>query len=105
MADGGVLVDYHSSEFFPERWFDLVLVIRASNTILYDRLTARGYTGKKLEDNISCEIFQVALDEAINSYSPDIVVELQSNSQTAMNDNIVTIIGWISWWRDTDIDE
>ena len=41
MAKGGIIVDFHSCEFFPERWFDLVLVLRANNTVLYDRLAKR----------------------------------------------------------------
>jgi adenylate kinase len=41
MAEGGNVVDYHSCELFPERWFDLVLVTRVDNTTLYDRLTER----------------------------------------------------------------
>lgn len=41
MGEGGVIVDFHSCEFFPERWFDLVLVLRASNTVLFDRLKKR----------------------------------------------------------------
>uniref|UniRef100_A0A6P7FP82 Adenylate kinase isoenzyme 6 homolog n=1 Tax=Diabrotica virgifera virgifera TaxID=50390 RepID=A0A6P7FP82_DIAVI len=52
MCKGGNIVDYHSCEFFPERWFDVVFVLRAENTVLYDRLITRGYTGKKLEDNV-----------------------------------------------------
>jgi len=35
-------VEFHGSELFPERWFDLVLVLRCSNTTLYDRLQRRG---------------------------------------------------------------
>lgn len=78
MCQGGNIVDYHSCDFFPgkfffkfysgvavtqitERWFDIVFVLRADNTTLYDRLKSRGYEGKKLEDNIDCEIFQVCL--------------------------------------------
>ena len=38
--------------FILERWFDIVFVLRTDNSILYDRLSARGYTGKKLEENI-----------------------------------------------------
>ena len=38
MDNGGNIVDFHSIDFFPERWFDLVLVLRTNNTILYDRL-------------------------------------------------------------------
>lgn len=41
MTKGGNIVDYHGCEFFPERWFDAVFVIRTNNTALYDRLTSR----------------------------------------------------------------
>jgi broad-specificity NMP kinase len=40
-SGGGVVVDFHSVDFFPERWFQLVLVLRCDNTLLYDRLRAR----------------------------------------------------------------
>lgn len=41
MADGGVIIEHHSVDWFPERWFDLVIVLRTDNTILYDRLAKR----------------------------------------------------------------
>lgn len=41
MAQGGNIVDYHGCDFFPERWFDIVFVLRTNNTVLYDRLTHR----------------------------------------------------------------
>ena len=41
MAKGCVLLEHHSVDFFPERWFDLVLVLRTDNTLLFDRLTKR----------------------------------------------------------------
>ena len=41
MKAGGVLLEHHTTDFFPERWFDLVIVLRSDNTILFDRLTAR----------------------------------------------------------------
>jgi len=34
-------VDYHGCDFFPERWFDIVFVLRPNNTILYERLEQR----------------------------------------------------------------
>lgn len=43
MCQGGNIVDYHSSEFFPERWFDIVFVLRTDNTTLFDRLTSRWF--------------------------------------------------------------
>ncbi len=41
MATGGKVVEFHTVDLFPERWFDLVLVLRATNTSVFDRLTAR----------------------------------------------------------------
>ena len=52
MSRGGNIVDSHSIDYFPERWFDLVLVLRTNNTVLFDRLTKRGYSQKKVTENI-----------------------------------------------------
>jgi adenylate kinase len=41
MEGGGNLVDYHGCDFFPERWFDRVVVLQSDNSVLYDRLSRR----------------------------------------------------------------
>lgn len=99
MSEGGKIVDYHSAEFFPERWFDIVFVLRTDNTILYDRLKERGYCGKKLEDNIDCEIFQTILEEARESYKEEIVHELMSNTSDQLIDNVNRICQWLEQWK------
>ncbi|CAH1119652.1 unnamed protein product [Phaedon cochleariae] len=98
MSKGGNIVDYHSCEFFPERWFDVVFVLRADNTTLFDRLTSRGYSGKKLEDNVQCEIFQVILDEAKMSYKENIIHELSSTTPEELQENINRICLWLQQW-------
>uniref|UniRef100_A0A1I8J050 Adenylate kinase isoenzyme 6 homolog n=1 Tax=Macrostomum lignano TaxID=282301 RepID=A0A1I8J050_9PLAT len=60
LADGGCLVDYHSAELFPERWFQAVFVLRTENSLLYQRLKARNYAEAKVQQNVQCEIFQNA---------------------------------------------
>lgn len=40
-AGGGKVVDYHSCELFPERWFDAVFVLRTGTKYLFDRLKER----------------------------------------------------------------
>ncbi|RYG48424.1 hypothetical protein EON67_07635 [archaeon] len=45
MSAGGNVVDFHTVDIFPERWFELVLVLRTDNTILFDRLSARYVAG------------------------------------------------------------
>ncbi|CAG8570006.1 2121_t:CDS:2 [Paraglomus brasilianum] len=98
VSQGGKIVDFHSCEVFPERWFDLVLVLRTDNTILYDRLVERGYNQNKITENIDCEIFQVVLEEARESYPEEIVVELQSNSVQDMESNLSRIQQWANNW-------
>lgn len=44
LKTGGKVVEFHSSGFFPERWFDLVVLLRTNNTQLYDRLALREYS-------------------------------------------------------------
>ncbi len=41
MERGGVLIDHHGCDWFPEHWFDHVFVLRTDNSILYERLEQR----------------------------------------------------------------
>jgi adenylate kinase len=95
---GGNLVDYHSCDIFPERWFDAVVVLQTDNGVLYERLTNRGYTGPKLQNNMECEIFQVLLEEARESYPQDIVRALLSNTIEDMSNNVEILGNWIRAW-------
>ncbi|XP_068104192.1 adenylate kinase isoenzyme 6 [Hyperolius riggenbachi] len=99
MCEGGVIVDYHGCDFFPERWFHIVFVLRTDNSILYERLESRGYNKKKLQDNIQCEIFQTIYEEAAESYQQDIVHQLPSNTPEDMERNLDQITQWIQQWR------
>jgi adenylate kinase len=99
MKEGGNLVDYHGCDFFPERWFDMIFVLRTSNTVLYERLEKRNYSQRKLEENIQAEIFQTILDEAKESYNPGIVFELASNTPDEMENNLNEIQNLIKQWK------
>jgi len=74
-------------------------VLRCDSTILYDRLTARGYKGKKLEENMDSEIMQVLLDEAREAYKEEIVVELKSESSEDVEGNLERVEMWVEGWR------
>ncbi|XP_028758062.1 adenylate kinase isoenzyme 6 homolog [Neltuma alba] len=99
MEGGGNVVDYHGCDFFPERWFDIVVVLQTDNTVLYDRLSKRGYTESKLSNNIECEIFQVLLEEAKESYPEDRVIALRSDTVEDINRNIATLTEWVTNWH------
>ncbi|GAB2211469.1 hypothetical protein Droror1_Dr00024783 [Drosera rotundifolia] len=98
MESGGNIVDYHGCEFFPERWFDRVVVLQTDNTILYDRLSKRGYTGSKLSNNIECEIFQMLLEEAKECYSHDIVIATRSDTIDDITRNVEVLKDWVNGW-------
>lgn len=99
MSAGGNVVEYHGCEFFPERWFNAVFVVRCNNTILYDRLEKRGYNPIKLRQNIECEIFQLVLNEANESYDEDIVFELSGETEEDFVESINEIVEYVKNWN------
>ncbi|KAJ3168268.1 hypothetical protein HDU88_001708 [Geranomyces variabilis] len=95
MQQGGQIVDHHGCDFFPQRWFDLVVVLRANNEVLYPRLEKRNYPINKIQENIECEIMQVVLEEAHASYEPQIILEMRSESVADMESNVERIAEWV----------
>lgn len=82
MKQGGNVAEYHSSEFFPQRWFKSIYVVRCDTNILFSRLENRGYNAKKIQNNVEYEIFQMALDEAKSSYDPETVYEVRGETES-----------------------
>ena len=58
-------------------------------------LASRGYSAKKLADNMEAEIMQVILDEARESYQEEIVVELPSNTIADLESNVERAASWL----------
>ena len=96
MVEGGNIVDFHSCDFFPERWFHLILVLRTENQHLYERLEQRGYKQNKINENMEAEIMQVTLDAARESGEDCLVHELPSNTVEDMGKNVEQIKQWLS---------
>eukprot|EP00607_Mallomonas_marina_P002027 CAMPEP_0182429310 /NCGR_PEP_ID=MMETSP1167-20130531/25676_1 /TAXON_ID=2988 /ORGANISM="Mallomonas Sp, Strain CCMP3275" /LENGTH=170 /DNA_ID=CAMNT_0024612753 /DNA_START=49 /DNA_END=557 /DNA_ORIENTATION=+ len=99
ISNGGYVIDFHSCEIFPERWFELVLVLRADTTVLFDRLSSRGYSKTKLDENMEAEIMQVVMDSARESYDENIVHELSSNTMDDLESNVDRVVRWLDQWR------
>ena len=103
VSAGGCIVDYHSCDLFPERWFQLVVVLRTSTEALHDRLTKRGYSERKLRENIECEIFGVVEEEARESYAANIVLVRQSNTVDDMERNTEEVLDFVRRCRQPPI--
>jgi adenylate kinase len=100
----GIVADFHACELFPERWFDLVLVLRTKTEVLFDRLTERGYNEKKRSENMEAEIMQIVLEEARDSYAHEIVHEVQSDTIDDMDSNVLRVQQWCEQWRKDNSD-
>ena len=59
----------------------------------------RGYSGKKLTDNMEAEIMQVILDEAREAYQEEIVIELPSSTVEDIEANVERTVGWLRAWK------
>ena len=97
ISKGGMILDYHSSEFFPERFFSHVIVLtcgREDTKILYERLEKReGYTKEKIRQNVECEIFGECVEEAKEAYTGDGVVHVRSNeTEEEMEETVAFIV-------------
>ncbi|EJD04179.1 P-loop containing nucleoside triphosphate hydrolase protein [Fomitiporia mediterranea MF3/22] len=99
VTQGGFILDWHTCDLFPERWIDLVVVLRCDHTQLWERLEKRNYPLNKIQENNEAEIMQVVLDEARESYAEEIVIELKSESTDDLESNVERLVEWVRAWR------
>ena len=59
----------------------------------------RKYSLKKITENNEAEIMEVVAQEARDSYEPEIVVELKSESVEDLGSNVARIVEWIQAWK------
>lgn len=59
----------------------------------------RKYSLKKIAENNEAEIMEVIAQEARDSYAPEIVVELKSESTEDLESNVARIVEWIHAWK------
>jgi adenylate kinase len=103
LQKGGCVVDFHSPELFPERWFDLVLVLRTDTEVLFDRLSLRGYSEKKRMENMECEIMQVVAEEAREAYESEIVHEIMSNTVEDIDSGAERVELWLAAFKKNQV--
>ncbi|WFD25470.1 adenylate kinase [Malassezia nana] len=104
---GGLVLDWHTCDAWPERWIDLVIVLRCDHQQLWTRLEKRfvssthprNYTEKKIAENNEAEIMGVVLEEALESYPSEAIVTLSSETAEEMDANAERIVAWIQAWR------
>lgn len=76
------------------------LITNLNNLIFF---FSRGYSTKKLQSNVQCEIFQTLFEEAMESYDNNIVHELRNETFADMERNITHISTWITKWIEDNV--
>lgn len=88
LSTGGHIIDWiHADMWADTSLIDIVITLRTDNTILYDRLKARGYKDLKISQNIDAEIMDEIGGENEEAFvgereEPDDIMVMQMSSDT-----------------------
>ncbi|NJE06152.1 AAA family ATPase [Thermococcus sp. M36] len=85
-----VVIDGHLSHFVPA---DIVVVLRAHPKLVAERLKERGYSRKKLAENVEAELIDVILVEALEENETVIEVDTTGKTPEEVADEITDLIG------------
>lgn len=84
-----VIIDGHLSHFVPA---DIVIVLRAHPKLVAERLKERGYSKKKLAENVEAELIDVILVEALEENENVIEVDTTGKTPENVADEIIGLI-------------
>ncbi|MDO8556611.1 MAG: adenylate kinase family protein [Nanoarchaeota archaeon] len=59
-----LIIDSHLSHYLPKKYVKLCIITKCTMPILKQRLSKRGYTGRKIQENLDSERFDVCLVDA-----------------------------------------
>jgi adenylate kinase len=80
-STGDVVVDGHySPEVAPRHQTTLVVVLRRAPWVLKEELKARGYSPRKVRENVEAELLGMCLVDALNAQDPTKVMEIDATS-------------------------
>jgi adenylate kinase len=88
---GGVVFDFHAADIVTTSQIDFVIVLQCGSDLLWQRLAARGYNEEKIRENVEAEISQVILQEVVEDYPDDMIVEMLSNTMEDLEQGLAKV--------------
>jgi adenylate kinase len=84
ICSGGrpVVVATHYPEVLDEVIVDKVAVLRLNPVVLWDRLRSRGWSDRKVAENVMAEVLSVVLSNAISKFGVERVVEVDTTGRS-----------------------
>ena len=86
---GTVFIDGHLSHFID---VDLIIVLRCDPRVIHDRLKARGYDDKKIDENVQTEILDVILYESVESRIPTYEIDCTHLTPEEVASKMISIL-------------
>lgn len=103
----GLVIDGLLSYFLPRKYITEAVILRTHPDKLEKRLKNRGYSGKKLQDNLDSEALGVVLGEAVQELGEEKIYEIDTTEidvfeaverfRRALNGEISLSPGYIDW--------
>ncbi len=103
-----VVIDGHySPEVAPRDETTLVVVLRRAPWVLTEELKARGYSTRKIRENVEAELLGTCLNDALTAQDPTKVLEIDTTGETpeetvrliqaALDGEIDRVHGGVDW--------
>lgn len=83
LTRGPIVVEGHYAELVPREILEVIFVLRRNPVELLDVLRARGWSPKKIAENVEAELLSVCTINAIEEVGEDKVVEVDVTGKSA----------------------
>lgn len=79
---GPLIIDSHYVEILPREMFEVVFILRRDPSELLDLLLSRGWSSKKVAENVEAELLSVCTINAIEELGEDAVIEIDASNRS-----------------------
>lgn len=89
-TEGVVIIEGHYADIVPSSLVDLVIVLRTHPEVLSNRLEAKGWSVRKVRENVQAEILGSCTFNALKAYRNELVYEIDTSNLS--EEEMVTIV-------------
>ncbi len=86
---GNVIVEGHYADIVPSSFVDIVIVLRTHPDVLSNRLKAKGWSERKIRENVQAEILGSCTFNALKAYGSERVYEIDNTNLS--NEEVVLV--------------
>jgi len=97
-----IVIDSHYGEVVDDRFINKIIVLRLNPKELYNRLVSRGWTGRKLRDNVEAELLGVSTMNALEEHGVGRVCEVDTTGRD-VDDVVNEIIKIVNGIRECEV--